>query len=126
MAMKTETPRSQPHPGTMTCEFNQIEVPGLYLEITTGSLLRVPEDARMPGHHHETRQSSKPRLVTRISDDPFLETSRARMLAADMDFETVARPRILPRRQELQPPPGKKIARSPRRKGSRPRRAALR
>lgn len=120
--MKTETRTPRPNHGTMTCEFNRIEKPGLYLDLRTGALLRVPEDALTPGQSSEIRTTVKPRLVTRIHDDPYLATTRARMLAADLDFVTGSRPRTLPRREDASPPT-KSTRRTPRRSTRKTRRA---
>jgi hypothetical protein len=73
--------------GLLTCEFSQVNEPGLYVETQTGALVRIPEDAVRPNRspalsiiHRE------PWVVTKISDDPFLSITKARMVAADLDL----------------------------------------
>jgi hypothetical protein len=70
-----------------TCPFGQIETPGLYVEHATGTLLRVPNDALAPGRSPVMEiVANQPWIVTKISDDPFLSLTKARMLTADLDI----------------------------------------
>jgi hypothetical protein len=70
-----------------TCNFDQIETPGTYIENRTGTLLRVPEDALAPGRSPRIQVvAHEPWTVTRLTDDPFVPLTKARMIAADMDL----------------------------------------
>ena len=90
MPTTTKTQQSEwrrPSTGTVTCEFDQIQTPGLYVEHRTGALMRVPEDALIPGRSPAIEIiTSHPNIVTKISDDPFLGVTKARMIAADLDL----------------------------------------
>jgi hypothetical protein len=78
---------TQPTRSLHTCNFDQIETPGTYVECRTGTLLRIPDDALAPGRSprmeivaHETW------TVMRLADDPYLPLTKARMIAADLDL----------------------------------------
>jgi len=66
--------------------FEGINEPGCYICNWTGHLLRIPEDGlkagRTPGIEMSARE---PLFVTRLSDNPYLPVSKARLLAADCD-----------------------------------------
>ncbi len=66
--------------------FESINEPGCYVCNWTGHLMRVPEDAIKPGRSPLMSITGTERLFcTKISCDPFLTISKARMLAADCD-----------------------------------------
>jgi len=70
-----------------TCNFDQIETPGTYVECRTGTLLRLPDDALAPGRSPRIEiMSHEPWTVTRLSDDPYMPVTKARMIAADLDL----------------------------------------
>jgi len=70
-----------------TCNFDQIETPGTYVECRNGTLLRVPEDALAPGRSPRIEiVANEPWTVTRLSGDPYLPLTKARMIAADLDL----------------------------------------
>jgi len=80
-----ETPHRRT--GMMTSEFDQIDSPGVYIENRRGVLLRIPPDALIPGRSPAIEVlSDEPWLVTKISEDPYLPLTKARMIAADMDL----------------------------------------
>jgi hypothetical protein len=85
---KTESPQTSRHnPGMTTCSFDQIESPGVYVEHRTGTLLRIPGDALAPGRSPVIEAVAKePWIVTKISEDPYLSLTKARMIAADLDI----------------------------------------
>ena len=67
--------------------FERISQPGCFVFNRTGDLLRVPDDALLPGHSPAIDIVSKePWLVTKIANDPYLPLGKARSLAADMDL----------------------------------------
>ena len=60
--------------------------PGAYLSNWSGHLIRVPEDALKPGNSPVLEVIGRePMIVTKLSHDPFVTISKARMLAADLD-----------------------------------------
>ena len=71
-----------------TVPFDKINDPGAYICNWSGHLLRVPDDAIKPGRSVVVNFMAKePLLVTKISDNPFVTVTKARMLAADHDLE---------------------------------------
>ncbi len=67
--------------------FERISQPGCFVFNRTGDLLRVPEEALLPGHSPTLGVVSKePWLVTKIANDPYLPLGKARTIAADMDL----------------------------------------
>ncbi len=85
---KREHVDTRHHRGTITCEFEQINSPGLYIENRTGVLYRIPDDAVIPGRSPAIQiVSAEPCVVTKISDDPYLPITKARMTAADLDLQ---------------------------------------
>ena len=67
--------------------FESISQPGTYYSNWSGHLIRVPEDALQPGRSPVVEIRAKvPMIVTRLSGDPFLCLSKARMIAADFDL----------------------------------------
>ena len=68
--------------------FDEISEPGTYYSQWSGHLLRVPEDSLKPGRSPVIEIVGKERMmVTKLSDDPFLVLTKARMIAADLDLE---------------------------------------
>ena len=66
--------------------FEAINEPGCYLCNWSGHLLRVPEDGVAPGRSPLlTIIGNKPLFVTKISDNPFIPVTKARLLAANCD-----------------------------------------
>src|SRR5207249_10846082 len=89
MIKKLETADSGLHSpaGLLTCEFSQVSHPGLYVENRTGALVRIPEDGVKPNRSPVLSiVGREPWIVTKISDDPFLSITKARMVAADLDL----------------------------------------
>ncbi len=66
--------------------YASISEPGAYVSNWTGHLLRVPEDAIRSAHAPAMDiQGTRPLFVTKISDDPYITISKARMIAANCD-----------------------------------------
>ena len=67
--------------------FDSINEPGTYVCNWSGHMLRVPEDAIKPGRSPLMNICGNETLfVTKISDDPFVAISKARLLAANCDL----------------------------------------
>lgn len=66
--------------------FGAIHEPGCYISNMTGRLIRIPEDAVKAGRSPLIEVVGRsPMMVTRISNDPYLSLTKARMLASDCD-----------------------------------------
>ncbi len=66
--------------------FERINQPGTYLCNWSGHLLRIPEDAVQLGRSPTLQIRAKEQLyVTKLSDDPFVPLTKARMVASDLD-----------------------------------------
>lgn len=73
-------------PGT-TIPFENINEPGCYICNWSGHLLRVPEDGIAPGRSPVLSFcGSEPLYVTKISDNPFIPVTKAKMLACNWDL----------------------------------------
>jgi hypothetical protein len=67
--------------------FEAIKEPGCYLSNWTGHLVRVPEDGLKAGRSPVIDiRGKEPMFVTKLSDDPFITLTKARMVAADLDL----------------------------------------
>ena len=66
--------------------FDQVNEPGCYIFNWNGHLLRVPQDGIQPGRSPLMSMiGHDPILVTKISDNPYLPLTKARLMAADCD-----------------------------------------
>ena len=66
--------------------FEAINDPGTYVCNWSGHLLRVPEDAVKAGRSPLLSiKGTETLFVTKISNDPYIPVSKARMLTADWD-----------------------------------------
>ncbi len=73
--------------GTSIWDFDQIQTPGAYVFHNTGHLARVPDDALAPGRSPVVEiVAREPMLVTKISDNPYIPITKARLLASDCDL----------------------------------------
>ncbi len=68
--------------------FDGINDPGCYVCNSSGHILRVPKGAIEPGQSPVLPLSgTESSFATKISDDPFIPVTRARMLAANSDLD---------------------------------------
>jgi len=68
--------------------FSKINEPGTYFSNWSGHLIRIPADAIKPGRSPVLGILGREAMtVTKLSDDPFLCLSKARMIAADLDLQ---------------------------------------
>jgi hypothetical protein len=66
--------------------FDALDTPGCYVSNWSGHLIRVPEDALKQGNSPMIEvRGREPMIVTKLSNDPYLTISKARMIAADLD-----------------------------------------
>ncbi len=66
--------------------FSKLSEPGTYLSNWSGHLIRVPQDAVRQGRSPVIEiLGTEPLYVTKLSDDPFVPLTKARMIAADLD-----------------------------------------
>jgi hypothetical protein len=68
--------------------FDEINEPGTYYSNWSGHLIRIPDEGLKAGSSPliDIRGKS-PMIVTKLSGDPFITLSKARMVAADLDLD---------------------------------------
>ncbi len=67
--------------------FESINEPGCYICNWSGHLLRVPEDGVAPGRSPLINVIGPEQLfVTKISDNPFITLTKAKMVASNLDI----------------------------------------
>jgi len=81
--------RSRPSPDrSLWVLLEEVRETGAYVGKGTGDLVRVPGSGPAGEESELVRQyQDEPLYVTRISADPFIPISQARMLAANLDIE---------------------------------------
>ena len=81
----TTTTESGASCGT-TIPFESIQEPGCYICNWSGHLLRVPQDGVAPGRSPLISIFGTEQLfVTKISDNPFIPVTKAKMVASNLD-----------------------------------------
>ena len=72
--------------GARMLPFEDLDEPGTYFCNWSGHLIRVPEEGVKKGRSPIIEIVGRdPIFVTKLSDDPFLPLTKARMIAADLD-----------------------------------------
>jgi hypothetical protein len=72
--------------GFNTIPFQSISEPGTYICNWSGHLLRVPEDGVAPGRSPLVNIiGNEPLFVTKLSSDPYIPVTKARLLASNFD-----------------------------------------
>jgi hypothetical protein len=66
--------------------FQEIHEPGAYVSCVSGHLLRVPEDATTRYAPKLDLVADEPQVFCRISGDPFISLTGARLLASNLDL----------------------------------------
>lgn len=67
--------------------FSDLETPGTYVSNKSGELFRIPSEALAAGRTPVMEiVGNSPRMLTKISDDPWIPISKARQLAAGSDL----------------------------------------
>ena len=67
--------------------FESIQEPGCYICNWSGHLLRIPEDGVAPGRSPLVNLVGiEPLYVTKLSENPFVTLTKARMLASNFDI----------------------------------------
>ncbi|MFQ5889017.1 MAG: hypothetical protein ACE5JR_03080 [Gemmatimonadota bacterium] len=67
--------------------FNEIESPGSYVTLETGTLFRVPPDALAVGHSPLISVTASGEVrVAKLSNDPAAPITKLRTIAADNDI----------------------------------------
>lgn len=70
-----------------TIAFDSINAPGAYICNWSGHLLRVPEDGVTPGRSPMLNiVGAEPLTVTKISDNPYITLTKAKLLACNFDI----------------------------------------
>jgi len=84
-ATQRTTSESEKALGT-TVPFERIQEPGCYICNWSGHLLRVPEDGLAHGRSPLVNIIGNETLfVTKLSDNPFVTITKARMIASNLD-----------------------------------------
>ncbi|MGD2110954.1 MAG: hypothetical protein PVI86_16380 [Phycisphaerae bacterium] len=66
--------------------FEQINEPGCYICNWSGHLMRIPDDGVTPGRSPLINMvGHDPLFVTKISDNPYIPVTKARLLACNCD-----------------------------------------
>ncbi len=66
--------------------FQSINEPGCYICNWSGHLLRVPDDGVAPGRSPLVNIiGNEPLFVTKLSTDPYIPVTKARLLASNLD-----------------------------------------
>lgn len=69
-----------------TVRFENIQEPGCYVCNWSGHLLRVPADGVAPGRSPLINiLGTDPLFVTKISNNPFVTVTKAKMIASNLD-----------------------------------------
>lgn len=69
-----------------TVPFESIQEPGCYICNWSGHLLRVPEDGVAPGRSPLVNIiGTEPLYVTKLSENPFVSITKAKMIACNLD-----------------------------------------
>lgn len=69
-----------------TIPFESIQEPGCYICNWSGHLLRVPEDGVATGRSPVLNIiGNEPLFVTKLSDNPFITITKAKMIASNLD-----------------------------------------
>ena len=85
-ATKTTEYTAQAH-GFTTFAFEDICEPGAYICNWSGHLLRVPEDGVIAGRSPMLNiVGAEPLTVTRISENPYITLTRAKLVASNADL----------------------------------------
>lgn len=83
---KTYTPHTEGEGWGQVVPFEQIHEPGTYICNWNGFLVRVPQDSIAPGRSPLiSLLGPTPLFVTKISSNPYLPITKARLLAANLD-----------------------------------------
>ena len=73
-------------PGTCV-PFESVQEPGSYICNWSGHLVRIPEDGVCPGRSPMIAIVGQEALyITKISDNPFVTVTKARLLASNFDL----------------------------------------
>jgi hypothetical protein len=68
--------------------FDEIDEPGAYLSNWSGHLIRMPDDGMKAGRSPVIDiRGRETMMVTKLSDDPFITLTKARIVAADLDLD---------------------------------------
>lgn len=70
------------------CNWESINEPGTYVERGSGDLYRFPKESLIPGASPAiVKESRGASVLVKVSEDPFITTFKARLLAAQHNIE---------------------------------------
>lgn len=90
MAESARNPSVEPQKRTALMEvpWEDVSQPGTYVEVGTGDLYRIPQEALIAGGSPIIRkESSGASRLVQVSKNPFLTTLQARMLCAEHNID---------------------------------------
>ncbi len=88
MPEKTHAVGMQSQQFSTQLSWESIEEPGTYVDVGTGELYRIPQEALLPGASPLIRKESlRPSGLVQISKNPFITTFQARMLACEHNVQ---------------------------------------
>jgi hypothetical protein len=68
--------------------WEHVDQPGTYVDVSTGELYRIPQEALLQGSSPVIRKESlRPSRLVQISKNPFITTFQARMLACEHNVQ---------------------------------------
>jgi len=88
MPEKTHVTAPQPQHQPMELSWENVSEPGAYVDVGTGELYRIPQEALLQGASPVIRKESvRPARLVQLSRNPFIITFQARMLACEHNVQ---------------------------------------
>lgn len=88
MPEKTHAMATQTQQLPTELSWENVTEPGAYVDVSTGELYRIPQEALLQGASPVIRKESlRPVRLVQISKNPFLITFQARMLACEHNVQ---------------------------------------
>jgi hypothetical protein len=89
MPEKSQAVAMQPQPHLSTeLSWENLNEPGTYVDVGTGELYRIPQEALIQGSSPLIRKESlRPSRLVQISKSPFITIFQARMLACEHNVQ---------------------------------------
>jgi len=87
-AEKSHLVGMQPQQHATELSWENVNEPGTYVDVTTGELYRIPQEALLQGASPLIRKESlRPSRLVQVSKNPFIITFEARMLACEHNVQ---------------------------------------
>lgn len=88
--VQQEQTRSKDYSDLLKMRLDEVTEPGAYVCPLTGDLIRLVRSGAMPQEREAellAKHGAEPIYVARISNDPFIPISKARIAAANLDVD---------------------------------------